>query len=176
MRSRRWLLAVMLSVGAVTAACCLGGCYPFLAGFAGGMASAERSGPAVIPFVGEFDRLYPGAVHSISYYTGTAGPPTWYSKVGLHGRYVLYVECPIEFDWTRFRITGYGKPTFWLSEVAEFAPLGDGRVQITYLLHRSYELADWRKLVAAGGDLAALGIEVKKDRPLPGFDRHWESA
>lgn len=146
--------------------CCL---FPLVAVLSVGSWATQHSGLRDIPFVAEFDRLYPGADHSISYYTGTHGSTTWNSTVGLHGRYVLSLHCGITLNRTRTRVVTYGKPTFYLKEVTRVQAGDGGQTLISSGEQVKFGLDQWRKLVEAGGDLRALGIEVKTDAPVPGL-------
>jgi hypothetical protein len=150
-------------------------CYPVLIGLAGGMEAAERSGRRDIPFAAEFDQLYPGTVHFISYYTGTYGPTTWHSQVGLYGRYVLSVECPITLDVTRTRVAGYGRPTFRLNEVVRAQPTAGGGWAVEYGEQRTFGAAEWGRVVAASGDFGVLGVVLRMGAPVRHFNAVWKA-
>jgi hypothetical protein len=145
--------------------------YPFLVGFAGGVDAAERSGRRDITFAADFDRLYPGGQHYISGYARVL--PTWRSVVGLHGRYVLTMKCDITLDVTRTRVAGHDTPAFFLSEVVLVEPGANGTWNVRYGKTWRFGAAEWQQVVAAGGDLGVLGIELTKDEPLPLFHRAW---
>jgi hypothetical protein len=161
MARRLWLTALIglpaCAVGALVYCC-----YPLLVGLAGGMEAAEHSGRRDIPFVAEFDRLYPGGRHFISYYTGTYGPTTWNTQVALHRRYVLTLRCRITLDVTRTRVVGYDSPTFVLNEVVGVQPGANGTRVIHYGEQWTFGAAEWAQVVAAGGDLSVLGIALQK--------------
>lgn len=167
----RWLKPVVVLV--VLSGLYFGGCgcclFPVVAVLKVGSWATERSGRRDIPFAAEFDRLYPGADHSIGYYTGTHGPPTWSSTVGLHGRYVLSCRCGITLNRTRTRVVAWGEPTFYLKEVTRVQALDGGQTSISSGEQVKFGLGQWRKVVEADGDLRVLGIEVKTDSPVPGF-------
>lgn len=137
---------------------------------------AVSSGRATIPHVQQFERLFPGSLHSISYSTGEYGPPTWNSKAALHGRYVLTMQMPLEISRERrSRIVSHGKPTFYLMEIKSVANTPDGRVEVlSGPTHATFGPAEWDKIVRSGGDLSVLGLEIRKGEPVPGFEQHWE--
>jgi hypothetical protein len=84
------------------------------------------------------------------------------------------MECPIHFTFFRTHIKAFGQPTFYLKEVRSIQVLSDGRLDIecgdTQL---RFGIDKWNNFVANDGDIAALGIVVIKDKPLPSFDRCW---
>ena len=122
--------------------------------------------------VREFESLFPGSNHWISYYTGYYGHPQWNSEVGLFGRYVLTMQAEVDLNLVRSRIVRFATPTFLLVEVSTVETLPDGRTATTYSgLQRDFGLVEWDRLVRASGDLKVLGFEPKTDKPIPGFDR-----
>jgi hypothetical protein len=135
-----------------------------------GYSAALRNGPNEIQPVGEFVEVFPQAEHLISYYTGDMGPPTWHSAVGLHGRYVLAVEVPITFDWTRRHVRSYGKPKFYLREVEKI----EGRtIDYRSESQRDFGPEEWVALYRANGSLEVLGLRVVEDDPIRNFDLAW---
>jgi hypothetical protein len=36
-------------------------------------------------------------------------------------------------------------------------------------------LPEWNKLVESGGDLSVLGVTIKTDQKVPGFDKVWKN-
>lgn len=141
------------------------------------MLAAVEHGARAMSWAADFDRTFPGAEHGISYYTGDAGPRTWYSKVGIGGRYHLTMRVRIDLDATGRRVTPTGPPRFTLVEVREITIVPDGGDQqrITYDPEGQVEFGadEWARLVAAHGDLSAVGVVVKTDPPVPGFEKPW---
>lgn len=141
------------------------------------MQSAVAHGVRTMSWAGEFDRTFAGTEHGISYYTGEAGPRTWYSKVGIGGRYHLTMQVRIDLDPTGTQVTPTGTPTFTLVEVREITngPDGDGQKTIDYDPEGQLKFGpdEWARLVAAHGDLSAVGVLVKTDPPVPGFEKPW---
>ena len=123
-------------------------------------------------------RLFPGSLHFISYYTGTHGNPIWNSKAGLYGHYILTMQMPITLEgWGRDRIGSHDSPTFFLVEVQSILPFPNGQTSINCGdTQITFGLSEWEKLVESGGDLSVLGVKVKKDEKIPGFDEHWQGG
>ena len=135
---------------------------------------AIADGRTSIPFVADFVRLLPNSTTGISYFTGTYGEPTYRCDGGVYGRYVVSMECPVHFTFFRARIKAFGQPTFYLKEVRSIRVLSDGRLDIEYGdTQLRFGIDKWNNIVANDGDIAALGIVVIKDKPLPSFDRCW---
>ena len=131
---------------------------------------ALESGKANIPWVRDFMRLFPGTRNSFSYYTGQFGSPNWNSEVALYRRYVFTMQVPVTFDWSRTRVVGWGKPTFVLMESTTVTPLPTGQSEITHGAYLNFGEDEWRRVVEDGGSFSSLGIELIKDRPVPGFE------
>ena len=136
----------------------------------GNMTEAVTNGAAELDVVRDFEALFPEARHFISYYTGTKGDPTWNSRVGLHGRYVLTVKFPIVFDVSRTHPVMQGEPIFYLRELADIQENGFG-----YTDHQlEFGLREWNLLIESSGDFEAIGYKMTKDQPLDGFAYVWQ--
>jgi len=136
------------------------------------MKAAEDNARREVSYVREFEEVFPGAIGFFSYYTGTYGPTTWNSKVGLFGRYVLQMQLGVTLNCCRSHVVEYEEPKFFLDEVLEIDAIDDGRWSIRFggtQIHFNKDL--WRVLHRAKGDLSALGIKAIKDRPLPNFSK-----
>ena len=175
-RPPRILLTAAIWVSLVLCTGTLLSVIPPVAGAFGGLNRATASGRRTIPEARQFDELFPGATHSISYYTGTAGEPTWNAEVGLHGRYVLTMSVPVTLStFGRSRVIGHRAPAFVLAEVEAVGQLADGRTEIRYAGHQlRFGPAEWQRVVAARGDWGVLGFAVRTDAPVPGFDTVWQ--
>ncbi len=151
------------------------GCTALLQ-LATGYNKALESGKKEIPYVPEFIRLFPNSIHFYSYYTGEAGSPTWNSKAGLFGRYVLTMQIPVTFDSTRTTVKSYGAPKFYFVEMTRITPYANGSADIRYrpAAQRNFGEAEWKKFVEANGDWSVLDIKVVKDKPVPHFDEYWK--
>ena len=120
------------------------------------------------PHVAAFDRLFPTAEHSISYYTGQYGQPRWNSTQLLYGRYELAMQFDIDIDRSGTQVTAIEPPHFWLLHRQHVQQLSGGQRIISYQPDGSMEfgLAEWQRLVSAGGDLSVLGIQPITDAPI----------
>ena len=119
----------------------------------------------------DFNRLFPGAMNIISYYTGEVGPSKWVSKASLYGKYVLMMVASIEFDRARTNILSMGQPDFSLVELSKITPNKDPTRQPsvqTGTLAR-FSADSWHRLVETKGDFSALGIALETNRPVEGF-------
>jgi hypothetical protein len=138
---------------------------------------ALQSGFETIPYTKQFSTLFPDSNNFISYYTGEYGTPTWNSKVGLYGRYVLQLQITITLNEPRSKIGGYGEPEFFLKEVERISINSDGRAVILYgPTQKRFGKKEWKKIVENKGDLSALGIPIVQDSPTPGFEEHWNES
>ncbi len=153
---------------------------PWLLPGCSGLSSSSKAiedGRTAIPYARQFHDLFPAAEASFSYFTGEMGPPTWTSKVGLHGRYVLTLKVEVTFNAARTRIVRYGEPVFHLVEVTRIVPAGpDHNAAILYGSQISFGRKEWSRLVERQGDLAVLGMAILKDRPVDGFEQYWHAA
>lgn len=135
----------------------------------GNRADAVINGVGELDVAEEFEELFPGSHHFISYYSGTKGDPTWNSKTGLHGRYVLHVKFRIDFDEWRTHPIRQGEPKFLILELDGIRPNG-----YSYTEHQlEFSLAEWMELVESGGDFDVIGYPMTKDQPLAGFEDVW---
>lgn len=136
------------------------------------------AGKKQLPCVADFYSLYPDSRHLITYATGDMGPPTWTSTAGIDGRYILRMEMGVTPNKSLSGFSGGATPQFSLQEIS--------RVSVDSL-HRpivvepgnttlTFGLSEWKKLVAAKGDLSVLGITEIKDQPIPNFDASWQEG
>lgn len=130
------------------------------------------------PYVVAFDKLYPGSEHLISYFAGQHGTPQWNSKALIHGRYVLTMQFDVSIDSSGTQVTAASPPQFHLVEVSGVTTSPGGQTSISYdgAFQRQFGIQEWKTLEASGGDLSSLGIEVKRDQPVPNLAAHWKGA
>jgi hypothetical protein len=137
---------------------------------------ALAAGPKDLEVVGQFVRVFPKALNSISYLSGEAGQTKWRSVSGLYGRYVLVMEIPISVDATGGHAVGRGEAQFHLFEVAslQYNPaqrteeVTPGEVNLTFGPDK------WKSVVNSHGDLEVLGIRLRRDKPVAGFAEYLE--
>ena len=138
---------------------------------------AVQSGRRSIQAAREIDALYPGAKHFITYYSGAMGKPSWNSEIGLHGRYILTMQCQIELNPSRQEIIDSSDYKFHLVEVKSVQGSSEKGYSVSYgNTQLSFGLSEWSRLVDTGGDLTALGVEIDTDTPVELFDEIWESS
>jgi hypothetical protein len=142
------------------------------------MATAQANGVSEIPEVSQFAALFPGAYHFITHYSGTKGPSYWNSKAGLHGRYIVTLTFPIEFDATRTHPRRTGPAAIFLKEVSEVRTRADGTVDGTSYTTKQFKfgIEEWERVVKSGGDWSVLGIQMITDKPIEHFEKAWKSG
>ena len=129
------------------------------------------------PNVAAFERLYPGADHKISYYSGELGTPRWHSKAMLHGRYILSMTFQVSITSSGTQVQGITEPKFYLREVSDVTPEPGGGARMTYDgIYREFGLKEWDALVASDGDLSSIGVDAKPDKPVANLATHWRSG
>jgi hypothetical protein len=149
-----------------------------------------------IPELEEFERLFPCYLCDFDYseskliidpkgtgeniaYLDPNSPVKWRLSAGLHKRYLFVMEIDIVFaqiDPKTGAVVSPGshnEPTFSLWEVRSVsAPLvmfSERHARASRDQIGTFGLDEWRRLVRANADFAALGIELSKDDPLPKF-------
>lgn len=163
----------------LSAIICLVGCYllgsdknvaeDYAKSLADGLTSLENAS--------QFEKLFPKSEHFISYYTAIYGTPTWNSKAGIYGRYVLTMQFEIKVDRNTYKVSAMGEPKFYLDEVTSVERLKDGRADIHYDgIHIMFGQDKWQLLIQHNGDLSVFGITPKTDAPVSGFEAVWKQA
>jgi len=136
---------------------------------------ALGDGLKTIPVAREFQKIFPGAINSYSYYTGEVGPTILNCRIGLYGRYELKFKVRVSLNETRKKVMDYTGADFYLAEIESINRLDDGRFYISYgNLHRRFGAKEWEKLFKARGDFTVLGIKLIMDKPVPNFEAWWE--
>jgi hypothetical protein len=120
------------------------------------------------PFVKQFSALFPTAQITYRYF-GTSKCPGFDANITLHGRYVLAMQLPVQFDDAGRKVTGYGDPQFYLLEMTKVDKT-DGVVSISYGPQRVFGSKEWKKLVESNGDFNTIGWTMITDRPFPGAE------
>jgi len=135
-----------------------------------------RSGYTLIPQARQIDSIFGPAWHQVCNYTE---PDTveWQSTTQIAGKYELTMVVSIEID----RHSGaakkvLNKPQFVLARVVAITLRPDGTVgSISYGESYSFDLVDWKKLVAAKGDFSAIGIQLVSGKPVANIDTYQKS-
>jgi len=152
-----------------------------------------------IPQLPEFERLFPNYLCNFDYSISTVifdpnnkrdniasldpnSPVRWCLSAGLHKRYLLIMKTDLVYakiDPETEEIVSPGsheEPVFSLWEVSSISIMPRFVLfQQRYALPKSKEVKtlaanEWKKLVQAGGDFSVLGMELKKDDPIPNFE------
>ena len=152
-----------------------------------------------IPQLPEFERLFPNYLYDTDFtiskfifdpnnkrdniaYVDPNSPIRWWLTAGLHKRYLLTMKTDLvsaEIDPETEEIISPGsheEPVFSLREVSSiFIQPRFVLFEQRYAVPKSKEVMiltadEWKKLVKAGGDFSVLGIELKKDDPIPNFE------
>ena len=97
-----------------------------------GYDDAVASGRTSIPQVQEFESLFKDPRHGITHYTGVYGTPTWESKAGVFGRYIVVMQVPVRIGAFGADVTPAGEPEFHMVEVAQISEKQGGQTEITY--------------------------------------------
>jgi hypothetical protein len=151
-----------------------------------------------IPELRQFERLFPNYLLEFEFtqsnmaidpnatreniaYLEPNSPLKWRLSAGLHDRYLFVMETDIVFaqiDPETDEVISPGshdQPAFSLWEVSSVsAPLvlferrhayPSSRTQI-----KTLSTDEWKRLVAAQGDFAVLGIQLKRNDPVPNFE------
>lgn len=132
----------------------------------------------------QIEELFPLAAHRFNNFvfkdSDSDFRKTWSTEAWCSDRYFLTMKVPVELDRKDKTVTSLrGEPTFFLQEVDVLAPAPNtgGRLDPVWRREHHFDLAAWNKLVAAGGDFSAIGIEID---PTPvaksgDFLRHWRN-
>jgi hypothetical protein len=139
----------------------------------GGYDGAVASGRTSIPQVREFESLFKDPRHGIMYYTGVYGTPTWESKAGVFGRYIVVMQLPVRVSALGADVTPAGEPDFHMVEVAQITEKQGGQTEITYTGNqRRFDKQLWKRVVESR-DLSLIGIDETRQGEVPGFAGHW---
>ena len=136
---------------------------------------AVTDGLQSIQSAAEFDALFPNAEHFISSYTGEYGRPTWNSKAGLHGRYIINLQVYITFDSRGRKIASQQIPTFLLTEISSI-DLQTRRTSYNPQSELRFGKAKWQEFIESGGDISVLVAEPKTEDRVPGFEDLWRGS
>ena len=139
---------------------------------------------SVLAVPGQIEELFPLAAHRFNNFVfkdrDSDFRKTWSTEAWCSDRYFLTMTVPVELDRKDKTVTSLrGEPTFVLQEVDVLAPAPNtgGRLDPVWRREHRFDLAAWNKLVAAGGDFSAIGIEIdpKPVAQSGDFLRHWRN-
>jgi len=123
-----------------------------------------------IPVGSEFIRLFPDATIRYLDFSGSDFPGLSYDTT-LFQRYTLNLRIPVFYSKEDASVSGFGDPVFYVVEVQKVVPM-DGRVGEVRYGDQQFQFGkdEWKKLMGAAGDFAAIGHPLKKDQPVEGFE------
>jgi|ERR1041384_7378827 hypothetical protein len=132
-----------------------------------------RSGIATLPWPKQMEELYGEGDHFITHYGFDTKPKHWNTEVFFGGRYVLTIQVYVVIDYAKNAVVKTTAPAkFYVKEVAQVETLPDGRVSTKYGSGWELDETQWNQLVTAKGDWSVLGISLKTNDPVSGFDAY----
>ena len=131
------------------------------------------NGRRTIACLRQFTTLFPTNIQFFVYSTEAMGPHIWTLQTGLYGRYLLRMQVWFKVDATGTNLLSYDPPTLLLSVYDDAPPSTRGLSEGRVFRERTLPASDWTKLVAARGDLAAIGLNLWTNHPIKGFEQEW---
>jgi len=124
-----------------------------------------------IPYLREFTDLFPTNIEFRLF--SLKKPQLWVIQTGLYGRYLLRMEVLFKVDSTWTNIVSFESPSMHLITYDDHPPSDRGFSEGRAFSERNFTASDWTNLVAAKGDLAALGFKAWTNSPIKNFDAEW---
>ena len=137
-----------------------------------------QSGIKTLPWPKQIEKLLGESDHFITHYGFDADPKEWNTEVFFGGRYRLTLQVDVEIDYKNHLIkTNVSAPKFYLFEAGAIRRNAKRDVEGVDISGQwIFDQTQWNKLVEAKGDWSVLGIPVKTNSPLPGFEEHVNRA
>lgn len=133
------------------------------------------NGLSTVPYVKELRQVFPHA-HIIHFFSECGNSfdrrkvRQWNTVVFVGGRYELNYTVEVHPDFNAHRISEIvGTPRFDLVEVGNISGPPD-RLEIKFTSDHHFNGEDFSKVVAAGGDFAAIGIALVTNKPVERFN------
>jgi hypothetical protein len=132
-----------------------------------------QSGIKTLPWPKQVEALYGDADHMITEFGMKPGPRTWTTEVFFYGRYSLAVQFDVEINYQHCQVTtNTTPPKFYLHEVGSLTRDANG-INGAFIAHQwTFDETKWVSLLRAKGDWSAIGIPVKTNSPIVGFDEY----
>ncbi len=128
------------------------------------------SGYLLIPEAQQIDDLMPHVWHQVSNFQ-EPDLAEWQTEAFFSERYQLWMSVDVRVDRESGQITHLlGSPRFTLLEVGDVT-VEHGSIGTSYRNQHQFDVADWKKVVAADGDFSVVGIDLKKRQPVLNFDK-----
>ncbi len=129
-----------------------------------------------VEIVREFRQIFPTKMITLSNYHIATAKQALMVQTSLYSRYEFHLTIGLKLDKTWTKVVGLDKPQFQLNEVKEIERLEDGRFYLSYGdMQKRFDEQDWKKLYTARGDFSVLGIDLRKDQPVPLFAEYWKA-
>jgi len=129
-----------------------------------------KSGLDTLPWPKEMEALFGEGDHFVTHYGVSPGPRKWTTEVFFGGRYTLALQVDVEIDYRNHTIKkNVSPPKFYLWEVESTFGIESpksAKISGQWILDQT----KWEELVRAKGDWSALGIPVRTNSPVPGFE------
>jgi len=123
-----------------------------------------------IPSAKDFKTLYLPENEFVYYLNSNEQPSVFLATAYLHNRYVLEYRVEFQYERETSRIIGNEEPFLSLSEIVSITREPDGRLRLKHGLSEIIKYDLWIRLNASQGDFASIGIALKNDMPVEGFD------
>lgn len=139
---------------------------------------AVEDGFKKIPQACEIECLVGEADHFISY-SGPDVGQDWNTEVYFGGRYCLTMQVDVKVNKDFSRITEViGEPKFYLSEFTKVDLNADGRTSGSTEGGESatFGVREWNQILKSGGDFSVVAVHIKKNQPVPNFDKFVEAV
>lgn len=134
---------------------------------------AIQSGMAVLPWPKQIEGLFGEADHFITHYNLDRGPKAWNTAVGLFGRYRLTLQVEVNIDYQKSIVLGNAtNPIFYLFEIESIKKENGRIVGANFSNQWTFDAVSWKKLYESNGDWSTIGIPLKQNDPIPGFDEY----
>ena len=139
-----------------------------------------RSGIGSLPWPKQMEALFGDADHFITHYGMASGPRPWNTVVYFGGRYELALQVDVEINYRTHKIVkAVSPPKFHLSEIGSLIRNKANQVEGADIAKNwVVDEVQWNQFVQANGDWSVIGITVRTNDPIPGFDEYvkgWRS-
>jgi hypothetical protein len=129
-----------------------------------------KSGIDRLPWPKEMEALFGEGDHFITHFGFDPGPKDWQTEVYFGGRYRLTLQVEIDIDYKTCLVkTNVSAPKFYLLEV-ESIVRKNGGIEANLSGQWILDKVKWKRLVDSNGDWLAVGLPIRTNSPVPGFE------
>lgn len=133
--------------------------------------AAVTSGIATLPWPKQMEVMFGEGDHFVTHFGFDSKPKQWNTEVYFGKRYMLTLQVDVVINYSAGTVVKTASPaTFYLTKIARIQRLPDGRMSTFPGNGWTVNEEQWSQLVAANGDWSVLGISLRMDDPVPGFD------